>query len=239
MKNILLSVVVIAMLVAGGVGGTLAGWQDEEYGEYCFTAGSLDLQIDLNGEVFEPFSDDLQNPRDIICEDGLEPGDSGNVSVSMHVISDPAGEGYYTLVTVDVSSLQDCDNGPAGPEVQAGDNTTGIPGADEGELDDFLMITLSWDEDCNGTPDTLIVGPVTYASLVSGAPITLCLFSCENCCVIVEWELAGYGSAQSPDSEVNLCMTDSLGGRVTFTALGPEYGCCPQGTYCCPHPDQG
>ena len=218
MKNVLLSVVVIAMLVAGGVGGTLAGWQDEEYGEYCFTAGMLDLQIDLDGDVFEPFSDDPQNPRDIICEDGIEPGDSGDVMVSMHVYSDPYGEDYYTLVTINATNLQDSDNGGVGPEIQAGDQTTGNPGAGEGELDDFLLITLSWDYNCDNVSDAVFWGPDTHANLIQEPPITLALYHCETCCVVIDWELAGYGSDQSPDSEVNLCMTDSLGGHIVFTA---------------------
>ena len=235
MKNIILSLMMVAVLVTAGVGGVFAGWEEDEVAGYCFGAGMMNLEIDLDGKIYDPFSDDLGSPRKIICAEGIEPGDNGKVTVSLHVTSDPSSADYYTTVAIGASSLLDDENTLVKPEETAGDTTPGSAGIGGGELDDFLVITLWWDTDNDGTGDVQI-WTGTYAALVSQSqPVTLCLRSCETHYVLVEWELADYGSTQSPDSEVNKCMTDSLGGRITFHAEGPEYGPdCPAGTFCPP-----
>ena len=60
MRNIFLSVVIVAALVVAGIGGTLADWTEDDSGDYCFSAGYLNLRVD-KGQM-----DDPNNPGEFL-----------------------------------------------------------------------------------------------------------------------------------------------------------------------------
>ncbi len=164
MKNIFLSVVVIAALAVAGVGGTLAQWQNEPLeGDYLWDAGFLNLVVDIEGRWLEPVRDaegDL-SIGDLINEDQLMPGDTGHRTFSLHAFADPA-TGYHAHLTV-TGTADNFENGVQDPELAAGDDLLNAS-PNDGELADFLVIKLWWDEGLtpgwdNSIVDGQVVGP--------------------------------------------------------------------------------
>ena len=236
MRNILLSLVMVAVLVAGGVGGVFADWVEDDESGYCWTAGSLNLKIDIGGIGGIVY--DQQDVPDIICESGLEPGDCGEETVSFHIEGDPAS-GYYANLTIS-GTCDNKENGMIEPEETAGDTTGGIPGMGNGELGDYLVLKLWCDDGDNifqmdEHPGILFYG--TFNDLMDDiannpSMLTAQLDICTVYYLGIEWEIAGYGVTYfehsdgtgitpSPADEVNQCMTDSLSGNIYFTVDGP------------------
>ena len=236
MRNIFLSVVIVAALVVAGIGGTLADWTEDDHGDFCWYAGFLNLKVD-RAQAGEPvyimqladfdidgntilddwyYADDLGT---IICDHNMEPGNGGEETLSFHIEGDSTIAGADLTVT---GTLTQAENGMQEPEITAGDNTPL-----EGELADFLYIRIWVEEDGNNVynegPTECILYEGTLAGLVACAGSGVPSFYLEKCNVYflgVQWELAHYtdaGVIAPANANVNQCMTDKIDGTVIFT----------------------
>ena len=142
----------IAMASAVAVGATKAYFSDTETSNSnTFSAGSLDLTVDgNNGTNTVKFT--VNNMR---------PGDQPTGSWTLANVG--TINGYLDLKNITVTNNE---NGCTEPEIEAGDNTCGAPGAGLGELQDVVNLRLYIDKDKDGywsTGDVMI-----YNGLVGG-----------------------------------------------------------------------
>lgn len=115
MKKILVSVSIIAAAAAIVVGATTAFFSDTESSVgNTFTAGSLDLIVDIDGNVENPLDGPIFEVPD------MKPGDSGERTISLIVDDNPA----CGFVSFNLES--DLDNTCTEPE--AGSPEAGSPG---------------------------------------------------------------------------------------------------------------
>jgi predicted ribosomally synthesized peptide with SipW-like signal peptide len=180
MKKIILSLAMIAAMAALAVGATTAYFSDTETSSgNTFTAGAIDLAIDntchYDGMVCAKNNDgeyvwqeesagssaypelldqtcnctwnveEWEDGRPLFKLDDLKPGDWGEYTVSFHIDSNPA----WACLTID--SVVDDDNTCTEPEQKA-ENYECASGSN-GELDDYLYLTLWYDEDCDNILD--------------------------------------------------------------------------------------
>ena len=201
MKNIILSVVMVAALIAGGVGGVFANWSDEETGTICFTAGFNNLEVDIDGEVIDPL-----NGAELVCQSHLEPGDSGSSYISLHAYSD---DSPVTLIVT--SHVLDLENGCLEPEETVGDD----PNSDVGELSGFLHIVLTLDDmDATDGPGAAVeIYNGTAYDLMTVGSAQMEMITCHTYHVTIDWDMTG-----ATPGDANVCMTDSVSGVITFTA---------------------
>jgi len=105
-KKILISLSVIAAVAALAIGGTIAYFSDVETSTgNTFTAGELDLIVDIDGVPYNPL-----NGRPFFELDDMKPGDSGEETISLTVEDNPAC-GF-----VDINITTDLDNSCNEPE---------------------------------------------------------------------------------------------------------------------------
>jgi len=143
MKKILISGGIIAAVAAIIIGGTVAYFSDTETSEgNTLVAGTLDLVVDIDGNIQNPLEDPIFNSSDI------KPGDSGEKTLSLHVDNDACG--YVEVILTD-----DNENDCTEPEMDAESDC--VPQGD-GELNDNIIWTL-WDDEgdqsgwqCGETP---------------------------------------------------------------------------------------
>src|SRR3989338_8227015 len=123
MKNIIVSLSIIAAIAAIAVGATAAYFNDTETSkDNIFTAGSIDLTVDSQGSSYNGndlsgsnFSArNLTNEHFFVFED-IKPGDYGISNISLHAASNPA---YACLL---VTNKEDDENVVVDPEIEAGD----------------------------------------------------------------------------------------------------------------------
>jgi len=146
--KILLSLSVIAAVVAIAIGGTVAYFSDVETSTgNTFTAGTLDLAIDVDGVWYgdEP----EETVPAFFNQSDIKPGTSGEKTISFHVTNDAWLCAYTKKTTDDDVSCTE-------PEAAAGDTTCGA--GEDGELDEYLDIVIWFDEgseegwQCGSTP---------------------------------------------------------------------------------------
>lgn len=234
MKKIVISLMMIAVVIGlVGAGGSIANWVEDEEATFCFDAGYLDLRLDINGTWVEPgFIPEL------FCGDKLEPGDSGEVTLSLHVFSD--SESAALNVT---GTLVDRENDCMEPEGAVGDPSWTNQGDIDGELDDYLMLFLWWDwgmtpgwqgaaNGDDGEGDNVwqqkYDEPVIYEGNVSelceygltGVEVDLTV--CDTVYIGIMWHVMSYAEAEAAGlPSPNIAMTDSLAGTITFTVSVP------------------
>lgn len=139
MKQILLSVMTIAIVGVLAIGATKAYFSDTETSNgNTFTAGTLDLKV--NGG-------DVNVNR---TETNMVPVHS---QPNFTWILKNAGSiaGYLNMKNISITSDENACNEP---EVSAGDLTCGDPGVSEGELASVLNYRLMLDNNCNGWFET-------------------------------------------------------------------------------------
>jgi predicted ribosomally synthesized peptide with SipW-like signal peptide len=126
-KKILISLCVIAAVAAIGIGGTIAYFSDTETSTgNTFTAGELDLIVDINGQDQNPLTQKLFDLSD------MKPGDKGEVTVSLKVDNNPA------CGKVSINVTEDLDNSCTEPEGKDENKpTAGLCDA-TGELNDAV-----------------------------------------------------------------------------------------------------
>ena len=121
-KKILVSLCVIAAVAVIAIGGTIAYFRDVETSTgNTFTAGKLDLIVDINGEEENPLVSKFFDLGD------MKPGDSGEKTISLKVVDNPAC-GF-----VDINITSDADNSCNEPEKA---DEPGCLDNDIGELND-------------------------------------------------------------------------------------------------------
>jgi len=127
-------------------------WEDQFGGEidYCSEDGQALLINGTEMPVFEL--------------DDVKPGDSGEVTVSLHICDNPA------WVTMSGSITENLENGQTEPELtDEGEDTDGV-----GELADSIEVTMWYDPNCNNVLDedevVLFEGSMTdaFAALEAG-----------------------------------------------------------------------
>ncbi|AAB89610.1 TasA family protein [Archaeoglobus fulgidus] len=237
MKKVWYSLLVVGLIGIGLGAGTLAYFSDTEMAPGTFTAGSLDLKVDLNstywkwdGQVYHHnFSEkDLNASVDYFWQlDDVKPGDSGEMTVSLHLYNNPG----YLWFAVDVT--EDDDNGLTEPEQEAGDTTDG---AWYGELDEYIHVMIWRDDDCDnkydfydgcpfGCRDTFVDGNGDgseqllwsgYLKDISDANFNLSQYlpggymeACQTYCFGIYWEW-------TPTDTDNMAQSDSWGATLKF-----------------------
>ncbi|OGD68888.1 hypothetical protein A2996_00680 [Candidatus Campbellbacteria bacterium RIFCSPLOWO2_01_FULL_34_15] len=219
MKKIIISASTIVAAAAIIIGATGAFFSDTETSTgNTFTAGAIDLRIDstatYNGEDVEaatwtekdliPTSDKFFNFADI------KPGDSGENTISLHVINNDA------WVCAEVSNLTDLENGQTEPEASV-DLTTGV---NDGELSSVMVWNVWRDNGAgggvagdniqNGSEQTLTSGNPAdgvlsiYDSTTATGPLT----GASTTYIGVSWSV--------PASVGNEIQTDSMTGDISF-----------------------
>jgi len=141
MKKILTSLSIIGLVAAMAISATMSYFNDTETSTgNTFTAGSIDLKIDLQcpGGGCNFSLRDL-NGESFFHEYDIKPGDTGEVTISWHVTSNDAWGRIRLADLIDYEN--DC-NEPEGDV----DTSCGDPGLGEGELDDYLEFTFWMDE---------------------------------------------------------------------------------------------
>ena len=226
MKRILLSLSIIGIVSAIVIGATVAYFGDVETSPgNTFTAGSIDLKIDLqcpddlchlslgdlHGEVF--FNE---------CD--IKPGDEGEVTISWHIYNNDA------WARIRMADLYDKENLCTEPEVESGDNTCEELG---GELSQYLTFTFWMDEGqnpgwqcpdnkpCNDDPlegDNILNGieeifATSTAKEMVDNPVVLPieLKGSTTYYLGMKWEI--------PEDAGNIIQTDSLVGKIIMEAV--------------------
>ncbi|MDB2261455.1 vWA domain-containing protein [Halorubrum ezzemoulense] len=127
-------------------------WEDYVTGEIDFCSPAMDEFL-VNGDGIPVFT-----------LDDVKPGDSGEVTISIHICDNPA---YLYLAGELTENLE---NGQSEPELDAeGEDTDGI-----GELADFIDVCVWYDEDCDNVYEPTGTGQqqeleVALVSDVSGS----------------------------------------------------------------------
>ena len=220
-KKILMSFGVIAIVAAIAIGGTVAYFSDTETSTgNTFTAGSIDLKIDLDRDGVHVW--DL---KDLVAEadkffnyTDVKPGDDGELTVSAHVYNNPAWGCFY--VDPNVDSDVTCTE----PELSTVDPDCFVvgPATTNGELDDYLIFRI-WKDNGNniwetGEPfmtycgHTGLPGPEwCYLNDINPAGEVWPLGKMEGSTTYyfgVEWKL--------PSATGNIVQSDSWGSDVSF-----------------------
>jgi len=176
MKNVLLSVVVVAVLIAGGVGGTFAHFSDtEESLDNWIQTGSLDLRIsDVNGVLYDdaPYGEGV--PPLIFALD-LEPKQSKDYVFDLQNAGQPAGDPAWIYMHIKKIKCEDVDpekggyvdpqTGKLKPEPELVAELGGmvaqtlVPGVGRdfgcnGQLEEHIHMTIWYDLNDNGLLDT-------------------------------------------------------------------------------------
>lgn len=230
MKKIILSLAIIAMVGTVAVGVTRSFFSDTETSTgNTFTAGAIDLKVDsqcsYNGSTTNCVGNWGQpEGKDIVSEKffdfgDIKPGDSGENTISLHVINNDA------WVCAEVSNLVSSDVSQTEPESQALLDTDDMT---SGELDDQMVWTIwrdNGDNIMNGSEVPLLSGhPVNgvlalYDS-VTGTPLA----GASTTYLGVSWSL--------PASSGNETQTDSLTANISFRVEqarnNPNFRCVPQ-----------
>lgn len=130
-KRIIISLSVIGAVAAIAVGGTIAYFSDTETSTgNTFTAGELDLLVDIDGVVYNPLSNytGKGGAGTIFSETDMKPGDDGEETISLHVDNDACGFVAFNLTN-------DLDNSCTEPE-QVDEQGACVDPDGDGELND-------------------------------------------------------------------------------------------------------
>jgi predicted ribosomally synthesized peptide with SipW-like signal peptide len=207
MKKILLSVSIIAAVAAVVFGITTAFFSDTETSTgNTFTAGSLDLIVDINGNDQNP----LAGP--IFSEPDMKPGDKGEVTLSLKVDDNPA----CGFVNIDMKS--DLDNSCNEPE-QVAEPDCKLDNV--GELNDEVRFMIWGDNDCDNVYDegeTLLTeGPLTEDKTYQIGELPI---APAKQCYGVAYCFGTWGAGMTCDGSKlgNQSQSDSFDGDLIFTA---------------------
>lgn len=222
-KKIILSLAVIGVVAAIAVGGTVAYFSDTETSTgNTFTAGSIDLKVDLDRDGQHIWDlKDLAAGDLIFNYNDIKPGDNGEATVSLHVDNNPA------WVCMDVENIANAENGCTEPET-ADDLTCGAsstdPGVGLGELQNALKFTVWRDiggQNATACDNILQDGePIIYEdrpaknktiaiadSQTVGGPLP----GETTYCIGISWDL--------PSDTGNIVQSDSVSGDISFYAV--------------------
>lgn len=222
-KKILISLSVIGAVAALAVGGTIAYFSDVETSTgNTFTAGELDLIVDIDGEPFNPL-----DGRPFFTLRDMKPGDSGEETISLTVEDNPAC-GF-----VDINITSDLDNSCNEPE-EADEPGCGLD--DVGELNDNVNWAI-WSDmgtndpqnpvECEGVepgdnkynPECGDV-PLTQGTLTGGESWAIGELNTTTQYYGIAYCFGAWGPNMTCDGSQldNESQSDSFAGNITFTA---------------------
>ncbi len=223
-KKIIISLSVIGAVAAIAVGGTIAYFSDTETSTgNTFTAGELDLIVDINGVDQNPLVDKFFNLAD------MKPGDSGEKTISLTVEDNPA----CGFVNINITS--DLDNSCNEPEKA---DEPGCLADDVGELNNAVNWAIWSDMGTYPYPDhpactnpDVHPGDNKYNPECGDAPLTQGTLTGDE-----SWSIGGlddttryygiaycfgtWGAGMTCDGSGvnNVSQSDSFTGNITFTA---------------------
>lgn len=228
-KEILLSILVISTTIALASGATYALFSDTETSSgNTFTAGTLDLKIDLQcpGVPGCDFSlRDLNGESFFgrVCD--IKPGDWDEVTISWHVYGNKA------WARIRLADLVDYENNCTESEGEV-DTTCEDPGLGKGELDDYLIFTLWMDEgevtgwQCPGNKPCLadhkegnnildgietVLANKSARELVAGVALPYELVPSTTYYLGMKWEV--------PANTGNIIQSDSLASKIVMEVV--------------------
>lgn len=148
-KKIIISLSIIGIAVAVGIGATVAYFSDKEISlGNTFTAGTINLEVgDANITSNGPVNNtQAWEPKNLTEEkffdlSDLKPGDNGGDTIKIKVGSNPA------WVCAEINNIKSTEEGVTDPETKLSDTDV------KGELDEELYITFFKDENCDGIKD--------------------------------------------------------------------------------------
>lgn len=209
-KKIVISLSIIGIAAAVGIGATVAYFSDKEVSlGNTFTAGTINLEVgDANITSNGPINNTKEwDPKNLTEEKffdfaDLKPGDNGGDTIKIKVGSNPA------WVCAEINNIKSTEEEVTNPEAKIGDTDA------KGELDEELYITFFKDENCdgvkNGNDVTLVpwklfanVGRFALADSITGTEFKPGIVSCvsKNWC---------FGA---PDVETGACDGSKVGNK--------------------------
>jgi len=228
MKRILISLSIIGIVSAIAIGATTAYFSDTETSTgNTFTAGSIDLKIDLQcpGDNCDLSLGDLYG-ESFFHECDIKPGDSGEVTISWHVYDNNA------WARIKMADLYDKENLCTEPEVESGDDTCNDA---EGELSQYLTFTFWMDEgqesgwqcpDHNNGPCQ--ADPMEGDNILNGIESAFAKVTAKELSetpVLLPVELQGSTTYylgmkwEIPEEVGNIIQTDSLTGKIIMEVV--------------------
>jgi predicted ribosomally synthesized peptide with SipW-like signal peptide len=145
-RNVILSVVVVAVLIGAGIGGTLADFSDIETSrDNLFETGSLDLKVSQKIGDTVTYYDDPDVPTLLNVTNAMPECTSKDIAFDLYNAGDSDQAGGW--VYIHFKNLELLDTGKTEPEDAAEIATTPI-----GELDDGTFIYATDDGTSTGTP---------------------------------------------------------------------------------------
>ena len=164
MKSVILSIVVLGVLVAGGIGGTLADFSDIEVSEdNSFETGALDLQVSVDNVSY----DDPNVPM-IIDRSGAVPCCSKDAVFDLHNTGSGQGTGFAYIHLKDQTRYEVPDakhpDGRTEPEVVAENGgmvgNVLVPGVGDISLCEYVEVYIEYDNDGDGVLEPIIGNPI-------------------------------------------------------------------------------
>jgi predicted ribosomally synthesized peptide with SipW-like signal peptide len=216
MKNVVLSVVIIAALAAAGIGGTLASFSDVEKSEgNTFATGALDLTVSYMGQEY----DDPDVPM-ILNAGGAFPECSKDATWDVHNTGEGQGTGYVYFHIKDV----DCDE-VINPDSKHPDGRTEpedvaecggwhgniwVPGVgplgQDCTFGDYVEVYVQYDSDGDGQLEDLIGNGIWG----SDGSVTL------NEVVCTWWYLGELPGCNTRDGKISMSFVDIPEGDFTW-----------------------
>ena len=200
MKKIINAFSFIAIIAGVVLGATGAYFTDTETSPTnVFVAGTLDLTTDGPNTTLS------------IQVTNIKPGDFGSGVIRLKNAGTITGD----IIAATINKTEDKENGCNPPEALA-DTTCGNPGIGEGELDDYLKLTVWMDTNGNGILDgieTYLVSSSQSLSSLSGAfppSSEIALSADQTADIKVKWE------ADPAHLGGNIFQSDSAGFSITF-----------------------
>lgn len=229
-KRVLISLSVIGIVAAIVIGGTISYFSDTETSTgNTFTAGTLDLKVDsachYNGNTCvngywtgaSPYPaagtpcsctwtlKDLGTGDLFFNYSDVKPGDYGENTISFRVYDNDAHLCAY------VTNLTNAENGCNEPEGNV-DQSCGVPGVGEGELQDNIYVTIWKDTDCDNVLDegeTVLVNNEPIDNNAGGWYLGV-ISKDQTTCVGLSWNV--------PSGVGNIIQSDSVTGNISFYA---------------------
>jgi predicted ribosomally synthesized peptide with SipW-like signal peptide len=204
-----LFILMAVVLSVGLVGGAFAYYTDTETSSgNTFGAGTMDLTLDYRIGTEGGFTD-IPNGSDVamLTIDDAAPGDSGEITISMHNIGNVDAD----YLAVQFTNLVEYENGINEPEEEAGDPTGGDPGEGNGELGDYLTVSV-WIDDGDNVLDGLesyLVEDVSLASVDGETLFIGSLNADETKYLGIEWKVS--------TAATSIIQTDSIVCDAQFT----------------------
>jgi predicted ribosomally synthesized peptide with SipW-like signal peptide len=231
MKNVVLSIMVLAALVAAGIGGTLADFSDIEKSEdNYFSVGALDLRVSVDGVEY----DDPDVP--IICTSGgAWPCCSKDSLFDLHNTGSGQQEFAYAYIHIkdvvcDEAPTDKHPNGRTEPEDVAENGgwignvwTSGVGALGQDcTLGDYIEVYIEYDLDGDGTLDPVIGNPIW------GDPGTVYLND-----LVCDWmELGILNNCETRDGKISLHISDIPEDEFIDPLTGLPYDLFPPGSPC-------